>query len=347
MDVLCWHHINCVDMPNSVYNYFGKKGDEAAWLCKECSLDFSKSKEAKTPKLSAVIEKPSAAAAIQSDQRKMSSKNIDEVAEKPKPFCPFFKKGKCWHGKSGKKLINGRECQFQHPPKCIKYCRFGWDKTQGCDGSCGLLHPTLCKNSLRYRECFDPDCTLAHLSGTERFDRKPVEQRVSHQQDNGFSTPLAMGNYHRRPNQNTGPHRFNQGQFRSFGKERFQRNLPSRLGFREHGHGVTYQPVHNKIHASGGLLPTPHSQGRNDGFAYKQGEFPPLPTAEGNKISELSSAVQKMQSCLEYLMSQAKLNISQQSAAGNQHLPLNTHQKLSSSSQPTFVQQLPCNVAKN
>ena len=86
-------------------------------------------------------------------------------------LCYFYKKGKCLHGKSGKKIINGRECQYAHPPKCLKYCRFGRDRVNGCQGNCNLFHPTLCRNSVKFRKCFSPECTFAHLNGTERHDK--------------------------------------------------------------------------------------------------------------------------------------------------------------------------------
>ena len=54
----------------------------------------------------------------------------------------------------------GRQCVFPHPKQCQKFCNFGWDKFQGCDGSCNLFHPTICRNSLNYRECNDESCTF-------------------------------------------------------------------------------------------------------------------------------------------------------------------------------------------
>ena len=89
-----------------------------------------------------------------------------------RPICGYYRKGKCRHGADGKKQIDGKECTHLHPRKCLKYCRYGSDRYQGCTGSCGLFHPILCKNSTRLKECFLPDCTLAHLSGTQRKREK-------------------------------------------------------------------------------------------------------------------------------------------------------------------------------
>ena len=45
-----------------------------------------------------------------------------------KPICYYFKQGRCWHGKTGQKVVNGTKCQNIHSQKCLKYCRFGGDK---------------------------------------------------------------------------------------------------------------------------------------------------------------------------------------------------------------------------
>ena len=65
-----------------------------------------------------------------------------------------------------------------HPDKCIKYCRFGFDQSKGgCSGNCSLLHPTLCRNSLEYKQCYCENCTFAHLSGTERSQKDILPQQ--------------------------------------------------------------------------------------------------------------------------------------------------------------------------
>ena len=79
------------------------------------------------------------------------------------PICRYYRIGKC---------NKGENCEFRHPEKCIKYCRNGRDGCGGGFRECQLLHPVLCRNSLRSRECFDMNCTLAHLKGTIR---KPVK----------------------------------------------------------------------------------------------------------------------------------------------------------------------------
>ena len=99
-------------------------------------------------------------------QQEPSTTNQKSVVKNsPVRVCNHYKMGTCRHGANGRKLINNAECKFVHPPKCKNYCKFGRD---GCDGSCGLLHPILCSNSLRFRECLDEKCTFAHLVGTKR-----------------------------------------------------------------------------------------------------------------------------------------------------------------------------------
>ena len=75
------------------------------------------------------------------------------------PICHYYHQGKC---------LKGSECNFRHPPRCINYC---CNERAGCSGGyreCQLMHPILCRNSLRNRECFDLACTLTHLKGTVR-----------------------------------------------------------------------------------------------------------------------------------------------------------------------------------
>lgn len=83
-------------------------------------------------------------------------------------ICSYFKKGKCRHGLNGKKIVNGRQCSFRHPKKCIKFCKYGNDIHKGCAGGCGYFHPIICRNSLNYGQCFLSECTFNHLVGTQR-----------------------------------------------------------------------------------------------------------------------------------------------------------------------------------
>ena len=75
------------------------------------------------------------------------------------PICKNYRHGSC---------NQGNNCKFSHPAKCLDYCRYG---REGCNGGfdkCKLLHPVLCRESLNFKRCYDPLCTLAHLKGTNR-----------------------------------------------------------------------------------------------------------------------------------------------------------------------------------
>ena len=110
-------------------------------------------------------------------------------------FCYHYKKDRCRHGKNGKKLINGRECMYPHPQKCMKYCRYGYDKFQGCNGSCNLFHPTLCQSSINFRECFSSRCTFTHLVGTERYERFKSDQPYQSYNEGGQYNMAQKSNF--------------------------------------------------------------------------------------------------------------------------------------------------------
>ena len=85
--------------------------------------------------------------------------------------CDNFKIGKCPHGVSGRTIHNGTTCPKKHPKRCRKYMRFGNDKKKGCSRGtdCESYHPKHCKSSLSQRKCFNQNCCLVHLCGTQRF----------------------------------------------------------------------------------------------------------------------------------------------------------------------------------
>ena len=77
-------------------------------------------------------------------------------------ICWAFRYNKCPHG-------NGEGCRKKHPKKCEKFCDFGHiaKDRNGCDTkNCELLHPKLCRNSTRWRECPYRYCKFQHLQGT-------------------------------------------------------------------------------------------------------------------------------------------------------------------------------------
>ena len=94
-----------------------------------------------------------------------------ETKVKNKPICIHYRRGNCKHGQAGK------ECAFQHPPKCRRYMAFGdADKRRGCTrgSTCKFYHPKLCKNSVEHKECLTAECRFVHLKGTKRTRKEEI-----------------------------------------------------------------------------------------------------------------------------------------------------------------------------
>ena len=181
----------------------------------------------------------------------------------PPQICGHYRKGICRHGASGKKVINNAVCKFLHPPKCRKYCKFDRD---GCEGGCDMLHPILCKSSLKFRECFDEKCTLTHLLGTQRYSYQVNNYGRSKGSPSNDVTHAAEIGYNHR------------GKFQDGG---FRYETPFRSSYR--GHSETKQ-----MH-------------RGNGYAHVQNDFPRLRNSE-ESMNEMASAIKQMQTCVNFLM---------------------------------------------
>ena len=85
--------------------------------------------------------------------------------------CEAYKRRACPHGLTGKRLVDGKPCPHNHPPRCFRYCKHGDNKRLGCvkGKDCKYLHPKLCNNSLLKRVCFYDDCQFHHLKHTRRY----------------------------------------------------------------------------------------------------------------------------------------------------------------------------------
>ena len=114
-----------------------------------------------------------------------TEKENDNEAEKKKPICYHFKKGRCRHGLSGKKKVNGVEmCPFRHPRICGKLLRHGDRGRGGCRGAqdgCKEFHDVkMCFSSMNTRKCAQKECKNGfHIKGTV------IEQKEDKDGENG------------------------------------------------------------------------------------------------------------------------------------------------------------------
>ena len=100
------------------------------------------------------------------------SKSIEETQKikiEKENTCLAFKLNVCPNMK------NDTVCPNRHPQKCQKFCQYGHIEKdgRGCDTqSCSLLHPKLCRNSIKSRECPYKNCKFQHLNGTKIIQKK-------------------------------------------------------------------------------------------------------------------------------------------------------------------------------
>lgn len=170
-----------------------------AWLCHACleknDLSLLPQKSQKAPTSSAdpsaptleVIEEettvekegeresPRRGRSDPSSQQPQTDENCDHMEN----ICRDYVARKCPHGLTGKRVIDGKKCQFNHPPRCRRYCGFGEDKKLGCrrGKECKYYHPRLCRQSEISRSCMNRDCSFVHLKRTKRLPKlsnKPV-----------------------------------------------------------------------------------------------------------------------------------------------------------------------------
>ena len=136
-------------------NYYGKKGVTGV-------TDLTKSE---SPVPQSNDEKITG---IQTDSRQSDFANPEKEATIP--VCNHYRHGKCPHGLNGNRLVNGKKCEFNHPKRCMRFCRYGSTHHHGCSygSSCYQFHPILCRNSVRYGQCNKESCTYVHLVNTSR-----------------------------------------------------------------------------------------------------------------------------------------------------------------------------------
>lgn len=82
----------------------------------------------------------------------------------PRKLCNNFLNWKCPHGMSGKKLVDGKSCQFLHPRVCNQFRVSGSTGKSGCKKGkeCSYFHPAICKTVLSSGSCSTKDCAQFH-----------------------------------------------------------------------------------------------------------------------------------------------------------------------------------------
>ena len=241
-----WMHLHCSQIPLQVFNFYHENELSKSgfyWICISCRTKSdgvvkvgdasgdhhspkSTANAAASNPLNTGVTSPTSPDAVISglakslpgispgvsnfkDASQMPSERLSAATKIP-PLCSHYKRGRCRHGISGKKLVYGKECSFLHPRKCIKYCRYGNDKHKGCRGGCNFFHPILCRNSVWHKKCYEENCTFQHLSGTDhgrgssfpQFSRSPDPKSVWSRQQ-----PENMRRLQRQPNR---PHMYAQ-----------------------------------------------------------------------------------------------------------------------------------------
>ena len=189
------------------------------------------------------------------------------ASSRPRQVCPHYKRGKCRHGASGKLLIDGKECPFIHPRKCLKYCRYGSDITNGCVGPCEYFHPYLCKNSVNSKECLIQNCTFAHLAGTKRTnsispDKYEINSRYFHANHKTYSAHQF-------------PPSVDSAWNPSYQSDFYKQTLPRQSSVRRELHHAT------------------------------SNNFPPLPSKDDPKITQNAVAINELQNSINFLMQNA------------------------------------------
>ena len=101
------------------------------------------------------------------------------ILAKDQNVCLQYKKGKCPHGLKGNKLVDGKQCEFMHPRYCPRFCSFGNQNKGGCKkgARCQLVHPVLCKYSVKKKLCTNLECTFIHLKGTRRKEARSTNAK--------------------------------------------------------------------------------------------------------------------------------------------------------------------------
>ena len=157
------------------------------WLCPVCLEKSDLDLNSKVPILNVLKQDPNALAKAikhtgsdgdennkEEEIEQKGNKGPDEViADKSTVPCKHLANGRCRHGMSGKKEVDGKTCLFLHRKICRRFKTNGLHPKHGCKmgKNCTKLHPKICEGSrrkLKERICLVKDCPHLHLRGTKR-----------------------------------------------------------------------------------------------------------------------------------------------------------------------------------
>ena len=167
-----------------------------AWLCKGC---YTKNNATGLNQFSGTSQVPS--------NTPSDNLNVQQSV------CEDYRRGKCVHGISGKKVVGGEVCKFSHPKKCLKWCKYGKNHRYGCNkgDECNKFHPLLCKFALKKVYCRSRNCTYAHPKGTSYFQSQELNNNANFFNGHAFSSQQNRDRSH--PSNN------------SLNENNFQRNM--------------------------------------------------------------------------------------------------------------------------
>ena len=154
------------------------------YLCSRCAIvkkAIPEEPDTQTEGVTSALDSTAHSHTIHQDQSHEHDDDDDEL----QPVCQRYRRGVCPHGITGQNLHDGHKCNYRHPKRCQRFCRYGSDDREGCDKGrdCELLHPILCRYSVRDKMCTNLRCKFTHLAGTKRYkprDRSDMDREYNH-----------------------------------------------------------------------------------------------------------------------------------------------------------------------
>ena len=185
---------------------------------------------------------------------------------------------------------------------------------KGCDGSCGLFHPTVCRNSWRYQRCFIQDCTFVHLQGTERPDKNHYTHSCNKSNFNHNQDPIRYPNNYKK-------------NYSSFA-------MPSNPPY------------------SAENIPNNFDKPANRVYNYHKKDFPPLISTTESRMDKFSNSLLQLQKSVEYLMcmvpqQRVQSSTTQEDQNISNHNQLLPNQSFDAGSYFPFYNNISRNQAKN